>query len=336
MLKGYSSFIPIFLILFNISYIRCIGSPFEHEEVNYNWSEIVIEDFGIIQEMVINSNNELLLATKYNGILKRDLENNWEEISSVYRSLNTIAIDNDDRIYAGYSYGYGLYVSDKDYLEWNPLKINGDECPIEMLAISKCGNVAGYGSSNFYLFYEDKEYERIPANVFYNGFTGMCVTDDWKIYLSDYALYGDQVAVGLYGGGVNLVKDGKPQKTGLRHISVEDVVSDSKGYIYAGTRSTIVKRYTIFDGCGIQKSCDNGKTWFCCGLDGYDIYSLSICDNDILYAGTKSGEIFFSIDSGNSWISAGIPLEAAVSKIIPDHNSGIYVYADYRLFYGKR
>lgn len=100
------------------------------------------------------------------------------------------------------------------------------------------------------------------------------------------------------------------------NVDVRGLVVNSSGYVFA----------TNYSGLGgILKSTDNGNSWQFV-LTGFQMYSIGITKNGIIFAGQWGSELFKSTDNGISWssVGSGLPTGSKIAITI-DSNDRIFV-----------
>lgn len=100
---------------------------------------------------------------------------------------------------------------------------------------------------------------------------------------------------------------------GVRNKNVLSLITDTKGIIFAGTKSA-----------GVYRSTDDGEHWLQInnGLTSFSIQSLAIDSNGTLYAGGIG--VFRSTDLGNTWTQTTLTTPSITSLI---SNSRGHIFA---------
>lgn len=125
------------------------------------------------------------------------------------------------------------------------------------------------------------------------------------------------------------VDDGLP-KSSDRDANTQSLAIDptNENIVYLGTG------WGSFNGNGVYKSTDGGETWTPANqnMTDYGITALAVNPKQpqIIYAGTVSGELFKSTNSGQSWndLTKKVPFKNEIKGIAIDSPETIYLLSE--------
>jgi len=247
------------------------------------------------------------------------LVGSWRPIPDLPRYVNTLVVDPGDPrvLYVGTGNtgsGSGVYRSEDAGLTW---RLVSTDLPSEDVTALAFGHndppilYAAVGNSIFASRDGGTSWSQQAQGVGnYRGFEELCVAPgDGRV------LFGVAVIEGVFrsdDGGQNWVatNEGLPQDKDAVHVQSLAINPDDADVVYLGVG------WRPFHGNGVYKSTDGGATWTAAnrGMIDYSITALAIdpADPQTVYAGTFDGELFKSIDGGETWsdLTSKLPVDA--------------------------
>jgi photosystem II stability/assembly factor-like uncharacterized protein len=278
----------------------------------------------------------------------------WEEIivpDSI--SVYCVYVDEQDSLYLGSGSNFnddfmGVYKSNDYGLSWN---YKGPDARwVSGLIADNDGAIYAGSSTSLYKTYNGGDNWEL--------FTDCGIDNIYSLLIK-----GDTIFAGGWGGFVRTLDGGQSWDTTLlimANISFEGIVLDSQGRLYAGAVDFMgdsggvyhsdnwgeswEKIYTqevfsiainakdeLFIGTqweGIFKSIDAGETWINITTDIYDVMSIVVNQEDVIFVGCQGslmGGVFASYNDGQSWVSKNSGLTSNyINKLYVDHNGFVY------------
>lgn len=267
-----------------------------------------------ILSLAINPNNNEIFAGS-NSYIFRSSDNglNWIKIDTLFESRCTaLYVDSNGYIFAGTFYG-NIFFSKNNGHDW---KLIFDEYynAIVDFASNSAGHLFFSNQSGVYRFSEDySSYTKLQNPPLY-----------YSLQANDIAMNSyDHIFVGgdLAGGGLWRSEDNgktwaqinKVVSHDTTYFGVNSLGIDSNNNIYAGTS------------IGLFFSSDNGKNFRLIGFDDKRIGDLFVNSIGTVFLAVE-GSVFYSPDSGNSWIEidGGLGVPHIYDFVL---NSDGYLYA---------
>lgn len=260
------------------------------------------DEFNIIK----SSTSGYVYAVSFDGFyFSINHGESWDQVTFEANSINSLAIDDSNNVYAGSLYwGRGIYKSTDNGVTWYEINNGIKNSFISCIAQSINGTI-WVGTWGQGLYFSTNS----GSNWNYSGILNKKI--------SSIVFYNDNILIATSGGIYHSMNNGNnwnERNSGLTNTRVEDmIIIDS--CIYIGT----------FGG-GLYRSCNNGENWIKISnsLSSQTIYSLAAYQNYIL-CGTSFG-IFRTSDNGNSWEEI---FSIQSKKIFVNSNNDIYVGTTY-------
>ncbi len=235
------------------------------------------DEFNIIK----SSTSGYVYAVSFDGFyFSFNNGESWDQIAFEANSINSLAIDDSNNVYAGSLYwGRGIYKSTDNGVTWYEINNGIKNSFISYMAQSINGTV-WVGTWGQGLYFSTNG----GSNWNYSGIINKKI--------SSIVFYNDNILIATSGGIYHSTNNGNnwtERNSGLTNTRVEDmIIMDS--CIYIGT----------FGG-GLYRSCNYGENWIKISnsLSSQTIYNLATYQNYVL-CGTSLG-IFRTSDNGNSW-----------------------------------
>ncbi|MCA0389148.1 MAG: T9SS type A sorting domain-containing protein [Bacteroidetes bacterium] len=248
-------------------------------------------------------------------------------------SINSIAISPGGTLFVGTEFaaaGSGVFKSTNDGLTWSLANTGLTSSTIKVVAMGGSNGDLFAGSSSLFrstnqgaswtdignslstpyvraIDFDDSNYIYVGTEgggVFRSTNNGSSFTFSGLSVFNVKTLHCDNFGF-IYAGGGNLYRSSNRGatwfvfNTGMQGTTVEEIVSNNIGYIYAGTY-----------GNGVYRSTNSGLLWVPVnnGLTNLNVVSLAINAVGHLYAGTYDGGVFRSKDQGENWteVSSGL------------------------------
>jgi photosystem II stability/assembly factor-like uncharacterized protein len=249
---------------------------------------------------------------------------NWQPIPDLPRGINTLIADpvNPRVLYAGTGStgaGSGIYKSEDAGLTWRSVSAGLPSADVAALAFSYQAPTTLYaavGNNVFASADGGASWSQQAKGVGnYRGFGRVRVApSDGKV------LYGLAVIEGAFrsdDGGRNwaVINQGLP-KDNNGSYNVQSVAIDptDANVVYIGTG------WEPFGGNGVYKSTNGGESWSPAnrGMIDYSVTALAVdpVNPQTVYAGTFDGELFKSVDGGQTWDNptAKLPIASENSR----------------------
>jgi len=273
------------------------GGVFRSQDNGNTWIKVNV---GLtssmnVQALAINSDDKLFAGTNTGVFISSDHGADWTPTNLTNNFVQSLAIKSDSLIFAGTN-GNGVFLSIDNGGSWTPTGLWNKT--VTALAINLgTGDIVG-GTDDGIFLSTDNGKNWMPAN------TGL--TDTSVNALAIPPGRDGYIFAGTSGGGVfrstNNGNSWSAANNGVRNSVIEDLIINSKGQIFAGSRG------------GLFRSTDGGENWLLANTGLEDTYVLSLAinySNGYIFAGTRKGKVFLSKNSGESWIPARAELPDA-------------------------
>jgi photosystem II stability/assembly factor-like uncharacterized protein len=258
-----------------------------------SWIEIETQfDPFRIYALYINNAGHILVGTDHQGRIYRSTDNGvtWENNNSGYNTGECWAFgeSNDGILFAGSGEGQ-VYRSTDNGDSW----VLSANLPSLVFA-TDTNNVVYCGTFNGLYKSTDNGTSWQQDNYFTNvAVSSVLVDSSNNVYCSTgYYSNGNGVYYSTNGGGnwLNLGLEGKVTLS---------LAFDSKGFLYAGTKSD-----------GLYKTTDMGQNWIRHqnGIEGIEVFRLKINSEDYIFIGSENEGVYRSTDGGDSFTQIGLPI----------------------------
>jgi photosystem II stability/assembly factor-like uncharacterized protein len=282
------------------------------------WTNIGLSSVSVYALIMDPENANMLYAGTFLGIGSGDVFKStdngqtWDS-TGLNKSIYTLAIDPDGRLYAGTSF-YGVFKSDDGGDTWVPKNSGLTEDDIIVLEIDPSNPSILYAGGEDGLFKSDDGGETWNATAL------NLETSSLAIDPSDSSI----LYAGTADDGVWKSEDSGDtwDSSGLSEHNYIDALAikpSDPGEIFAGTW-----------GKGIFRSENGGDTWIAVntGLNNTIVHALVIhpTKSSTLYAGTDYGGVFKSTDIGSSWSPTGLT-DTDIRALAIDPSNPLTIYA---------
>jgi len=216
--------------------------------------------------------------------------------------VSSLVVDPEGRIYAGTLYG-GMFISTDQGHHWEQI---GSQIPareIRTMALTPDGCVY-VGTGNGYVF--------VSKNQGVEWALSVSLPSEVHTILVDG---NGHLFVGTGGHGVFKLanSDTTWSQTNLGQVSVQCLAFGSSNELYAATN------------LGLFRSSYEGDTWQRMDIPNIYIFSMISDFDGRLFAGTWSGEVYYSQNKGESWVSFNLgPKNSIIRTICIDREGIIY------------
>ena len=213
-----------------------------------------------------------LLAGTSNGIyISSNDGNNWENKGLLNTSVTSIAINSENKIFAG-TRNKGIFISDTGYAEWIQTYSDFNSQIFSSLLISPQGIIYA-GSAGVYRSNDNGKTWNLKNNGLGN----------WQVYSLIFDNKNNICAGTDLGGFFSSSDNGEKWlklNSGLDNTEITTLTINNAGHIFAGTWRG-----------GVYHSSNNGENWTVVnsGLTNKAIYSLIVSPDNYLFAGTPRG-----------------------------------------------
>ncbi len=328
-------------------FVGTSGGVYRSTDNENTWTNVALTDTPVVS-IAINSTGQIFAGTGAGVYVSSDGGNSWTNVG-LPTLVQALLTDSKGNLFAGAP--GGLYLSTNNAASWSEIGL-WDALTLK-LAVFPSGKIVAATGEGIYASSDN-------GNLWINNVSGYCTS----VVVSPSG----EVFVGMLLGGINASTDGGNSwfgrglwNTGISSLGVtpdgyvfaagyqgsgiflspdsgvtwDEAYTGSltpiswaagiNGYVYAGTDS------------GVLRTTDNGNTWVLLnnGLTNDLIFSLSVNQNGIAYAGTGGGGINVSSDGGNSWSYLGLTNRRIWSidlissnQIFAGTDSGVYSSLD--------
>jgi photosystem II stability/assembly factor-like uncharacterized protein len=273
----------------------------------------------------------------------------WQEVTELPREINAFLLDpaNPQILFActgGLGQGGSVYKSADGGLTWQQSASGLSEDGVTAIAVSQDGNLFALSSTGDVFGSTDgAESWTILSNTgMWGGF------ESWLVVAPQNSdvIYSLANTANWFGrstdGGRSWVdvKNGLPQADYEVYVSSLAIDPSDANVVYAGTGGFVGQGY------GVYKSPNGGESWVPSnqGMLDYVITALAIdpTDPQVIYAGGNFGELFKSIDGGQTWYNLTIYLygqpnmpggKIAGIAIDPSDPARVLVVGGYAIWY---
>jgi len=305
---------------------------FKSEDFGLNWTHL---DNGFINpyftpsidKIAINDSDHIFIAGYGTGVY-RSLDNgeSWQQLSNgMYRyDIYALIIDQNGFIYAGISRGNSVNVlrSTDNGESWENKSsgLGNSDDPMDF-AIDNNNRIFAATFSGGVYYSTDNGENWLQTTLTDKNLLSISINEDDHIFTGDW--YNNKIYRSS-DGGISWDTLGVSDDT---HQNIEAIVTDTPGYIFAGTTGD--PRFSK----GVFRSSDNGESWIQVnnGLTDLNISSLFVDYELNLYVGTYYGGGFKSTDLGETWNQIG-PIISQINDLIIDENDIIYVGTENRVY----
>jgi Secretion system C-terminal sorting domain len=279
----------------------------------------------------------------------------WEEIivpDSI--SVYCVYVDQQDSLYLGSGSNFeanfkGVYKSNNYGLSWN---YKGPDARwVSGLIADNDGTIYAGSKASLYRTYNGGDAWELVSDCGLDNTYTLLIQGKDTIFAGGWRGF-----IRSFDGGINwdttLSQGGGSSFTGIARNSQDQVFVVSSTFI-SGTggvfrtdnwgeswEKMLTKQVTsiainakdeIFIGLeweGIYKSIDAGETWINITTDIYDVMSIVVNQEDVIFVGCQGflmGGVFASYNDGQSWVSINSGLTSNwISKLYVDHNGFVY------------
>jgi photosystem II stability/assembly factor-like uncharacterized protein len=241
----------------------------------------------------------------------------------------------DNKIFAGTI--YGLYVSDNDGINWNPVTIGSINSTINCLAVQDNDLYAGTNEGLYVSTNYGGSWQKLNTGLEKNSIYSLLFKDRYLITGTSIGLL-FSMNKGQTWQRPNGIMGDRMWHIGINHLFQVDQK------LFAGSSAHLADDFATsgFSHNGIYLSTNNGLDWVCInnGLTNKAILGLSYL-NKKLFAATPIG-IFVSSDLGSNWEKTGVGIpssdmfQSITSMAVNDGNifvgltwGGIYRSSDF-------
>jgi len=276
-------YLLIFLFFLTTNNFEIAAQPFSFSSLNGPYG-------GNLGDVVFTSDGEIFVSSYYSagkGIYKStDNGLSWQLLPPIYpyNEFLALGINKNDVLFAGTS-GAGLYRSTDKGETWTWLtSYNSQES--WAIAFNDRGHVFA-GDGDWGGLYKSIDDGDTWTQLLPNSVAILAIEIDTK----------GMIYVGASNDFLKSTDDGITWNSfyvGLPNTEISAVLTNERNEIFVGTGY-------LSQGDGIYYSNDGGENWIQRSLSGQTVYSLTIDQNENLYAGTKEDGVYKSTDSGISW-----------------------------------
>lgn len=305
-----------FLVLVLFTFCIIIQSTPDQDPISRasaeNNSELIADNTNLALPQ--NSSSSQPETAEINSSLS--IKGRWQHISDLPRKINSLVVDpgNPRIIYAGAGLqgsGSGVYKSEDAGLTWRLASKGLPSEDVNSLVIDPhppyrlFASISVTARTQIYASNDGADSWTLVGNTgIFGGLQERLFNDPSKGDVLFLVIQPQGLFRSVDGGrNWQALNEGLPQNhdfgNGAYVLSLA-VDPNNSQIIYAGTGG-----YVSGQGHGVFKSDDGGKTWSPTnrGMIDYRISALAIdpTNSQIIYAGSDKGELFKSIDSGQTW-----------------------------------
>ncbi len=261
-----------------------------------------------ILELAAAPSGKILAGSSDQGLfVSTNRGDSWQHIDLPAETVFTLAIGANGLIYAG-TFQEGLFRSSDDGTTWKPTSFSKD---LHLTCVALAPDGVVYAGAR----HEGRGVYRSVDNG-----------DNWQYWSAGLAKEADVVALGVDAEGRAFAGSSSQglyrfdQSTGRwRSLRKQINLSNVRSLAFAGSGLS----YAAGDG-GIFSSTDHGDSWRQLNLDRdgspvyYDVLTLGLAPNGVIYASSVWEKLLLSRDGGKSWLAAaeGLDLSNAASRAL--------------------
>lgn len=255
--------------------------------------KLVNEDGGMIQSMVLDDHGWMFAAPLLNGVLRSsDNGKRWTTLDSGLADISANGIISLGKRALFIATSDGIYHSSNDGFTWQKWFGGFHSSVYYNFLLLSNGTLFAGGQFDGVIRSTDHGRTWTQAGMKTQSVHCMAVAPDG-------VLFAGTESEGVY-RSTDHGKTWVPSNTGIAHLYVASLATDTLGTVYAGT----------VDSC-IFRSTDGGVTWKRTIPIDVSVFAITVDNQGNVYAGTNGRGVFRSADHGATWTLFGTGFDIA-------------------------
>jgi Secretion system C-terminal sorting domain len=279
------------------------------------WEEIIVPDSILVYSVFVDQEDSLYLGassnfeTTFRGVYKsNDHGINWNYKGPDSRKVYQLDADVNGTIYAGS--GTFLYKTFNGGDNWELVSSCGLDNIYTLLIQGKDTIFAGGWRGFIRSFDGGINWDTTLSQGGGSSFTGIARNSQDQVFVVSSTFISGT-------GGVFRTDNWGESWEKILTKQIRSIAINAKDELFIGTQWE-----------GILKSIDAGETWINITTDIYDVMSIVVNQEDVIFVGCQGflmGGVFASYNDGQSWVSINSGLTSNyINKLYVDHNGFVY------------
>ena len=295
------------------------------ENDGFTWTQIsegldlINPIFLSIHSLSICPNGNIFLGTS-NGIYKLPNDStSWEQIQNEQiNDFYSLTVNASSDLFAATHIGVFRLLNSESSLV--PVNFGIRNCYVNCIGLLSTNEIITGSNAGVFLTSDGGDnWEQLNNGIINPNITSVLIGQNKDIFIGTSFGYATPNA-GIYYS----IENNREWKNilNLGQHSVKAIVMDSKRNLYIG------------GDFGIESSTNYGVSWNIknTGISNINISSLTIKNDDTLFAGTQGGGIYISMDNGENWVSKNSGLKSININCLCINNGLVYAGTDSGLF----